>query len=454
MIQSVNPATNQKLKNYDSYSGSKVDLIIEEVHKAQVIWKEKTPKERAQMMIKVGEVLKRKKDELAKICSEEMGKLFKEAQAEVEKCATACFYYAEHADTFLQNEIIKSDGSESFVSYRPLGIVLAIMPWNFPYWQVIRFAIPCLSAGNGAVLKHASNVPGCAMALEDVFKEAGLPENLFRTLLISSKEVNRVIENPLIKAVSLTGSTLAGKEVAKKAGEVLKKCVLELGGSDAYLILEDADLKLAAQTLVKGRMLNAGQSCISPKRLIVVKGVMDEFKKLVHEEMKNLKEGEPFKDDSSIGPMARRDLRNDLHQQIEKSIFAGAQCLVGGKNPGGEGAYYPPTLLTHVAPGMPAFDEELFGPVVCLIEAKDVDHAIELANKSAYGLGGGIFSKDIARAKKIAAEKLETGGVFINDFLRSDPRLPFGGVKESGYGRELSHHGIKEFVNAKTIFVK
>lgn len=445
MPKSINPATGHELKNYPDHQGPEVDHIIEKSHAAHLEWKTVKTSERAKLVGQLGEVLLKNKEKLGQICTDEMGKLLSESIAEVEKCALACQYYSENAEKFLQDEHIKTEGQESFVTYKPLGVVLAVMPWNFPYWQVIRFAAPALCAGNGAVLKHASNVPGCALALEGMFKEAGFPEHLFRTLLISSKEVNRVIEHKLIQAVTITGSTKAGKEVAKKAGEVLKKVVLELGGSDPYLIMKDADLKLAAKVLVKGRLMNAGQSCISPKRLIVDKSVYQEFTKLVETEMKQAQ---------ALAPMARKDLRDELQEQLNKSLKQGATCLIGGKIPEGAGAFYPATLITDLKPGMTAFDEELFGPVVCLIPAADEEEMIKLANMSQYGLGGGIFSQNIPHARKIAVERLETGGVFINDFLKSDPRLPFGGIKESGYGRELSHLGIKEFVNAKTIFIK
>lgn len=442
---SINPATDKELKDYPSHSGPAVDLIIEKTHEAYLGWREESVAFRAASIQKVGEVLLKNKQKLAELCRDEMGKLLSEALAEVEKCALACSYYAENAEKFLANEIIKTEGQDSFVTFKPLGVILAVMPWNFPFWQVIRFAAPALCAGNTVVLKHASNVPGCAMALEEVFKEAGLPLDIFRTLLINSKEVNRVIENKHIVAVTLTGSTAAGKSVAKKSGEELKKVVLELGGSDAYLVLKDADLSLAAKTLVKGRMMNAGQSCISPKRIIVDQSVYSEFSKLVENEMKAI---------SEIGCISSRDQRMTLHDQVERSVKEGAICVLGGKIPSGAGAFYPPTLLKDVKPHQTAFTEEIFGPVVCLIPAKDEDEAIKLANMSVYGLGGGIFSQNISHARKIAVEKLETGGVFINDFLKSDPRLPFGGIKESGHGRELSHLGIREFVNAKTIFIK
>jgi succinate-semialdehyde dehydrogenase/glutarate-semialdehyde dehydrogenase len=374
-----------------------------------------------------------------------MGKLFSEAVGEVEKCASACAYYAENAEHFLKDEEIPTEGQKSFVTFKPLGVVLAIMPWNFPYWQVIRFAAPGLCAGNGAILKHASNVSGCALALEEIFRHAGFPEHIFRSIIVPSSEMENVIDHPQIQAVTLTGSTNAGRKVASAAGKALKKTVLELGGCDAYLVLKDADLPMAAQKLVQGRMLNSGQSCISPKRLIVDENVYDAFIKLVESEL--------GKYESQLAPMARVDLREDLQKQVDESINQGARCLKGGKIAEVKGAFYPATLLVDLRPGMTAFDEEMFGPVVCVIKSKKEEHPIELANESSFGLGGGIFSRNTDRALMIASEKLHTGGVFINDFLKSDPRLPFGGIKESGYGRELSHLGIKEFVYAKTIFM-
>ena len=438
----------------DHHSKKDIQNILELTHKAWLSWRERPIAERAALVGKVGEVMLARKTELAEMCTREMGKVLRESVAEVEKCALACKYYSENAEKFLASEAIKTEGQESFVVYNPLGVVLAVMPWNFPYWQVIRFAAPALCAGNGAVLKHSSNTFGCAKLLESVFKEAGLPENIFRALIIGSEEVAAVIEHKLVKAVTLTGSTAAGRKVAAKAGECLKKTVLELGGSDPYIILEDADIAAAAKVLVQGRMLNAGQSCISPKRFIAVKSVYGEFRDKVLSEMKNVTFGDPMNADSGIGPMSREDLRDELHEQVMKSVSQGARLLLGGKIPDIKGAYYPPTVLADVRPGMVAFDQELFGPVVCIIEADDEAHAITLANQSEYGLGAGVFTKDIARAKRIALSGIESGGVFVNDFLKSDPRLPFGGIKDSGYGRELSRLGIHEFVNAKTIFIK
>jgi succinate-semialdehyde dehydrogenase/glutarate-semialdehyde dehydrogenase len=450
----INPATGKKLDPKPRHTSEEARMIIDSSYKAYSTWKNVPVKERSILIGRVGEVLLARKNELALTCTQEMGKPLKESIAEVEKCASVCKYYAENAEEFLKDDVIKTEGSESYVIKRPLGPVLAVMPWNFPYWQVMRFAAPGLCAGNSALLKHSSNVPGCALHLEAVFKEAGLPENVFRTLLIPSYEVEAVIRNPKVVAVTLTGSTAAGRKVSAVAGECLKKVVLELGGSDPYLILADADLEMAASTLVKGRMLNAGQSCISPKRLIIVKSVYEKFKTLVIAEMKKVSYGDPMMDATGIGPMARFELRDELSEQVQKSIAAGAELVMGGKIPLNEGAYYPPTILGQVRPGMAAFDEELFGPVVILICAHDENDAVLLANMSPYGLGGGIFTNDLQKARELAEKGLETGGVFINDFLKSDPRLPFGGVKESGHGRELSRLGINEFINHKTIFFK
>ena len=384
----------------------------------------------------------------------EMGKPIAQSRAEVEKCAWVCEYYAENAEKFFSDEMIETDASKSFVSFQPLGIVLAVMPWNFPFWQVFRFAAPGLMAGNAGILKHASNVSGCALAIEEVFREAGFPENLFRTILVPSSQMEKVIKNEKIKAVTLTGSVPAGKAVAKTAGSVLKKTVMELGGSDPYVILEDADLEMAADTCVTARFINGGQSCIAAKRFIVVEKVYDEFEKLFIEKMKSKKMGDPIDESNDIGPQASVPLRDELHQQVEKSIKLGAELLLGGKIPELKGAYYPPTVLSNVKKGMPAYDEELFGPVAALIKAKDESEAIKIANDTIFGLGAAVFTGDVARGEKIAKEKLHAGCCFVNAFVKSDPRLPFGGIKESGYGRELSVYGIREFVNIKSIYIK
>ncbi|MEQ8954605.1 MAG: NAD-dependent succinate-semialdehyde dehydrogenase, partial [Gammaproteobacteria bacterium] len=375
------------------------------------------------------------------------------AVAEVEKCAWACEYYADLGPGFLADEIIETEASLSKLVYRPLGVVLAVMPWNFPFWQVFRFAAPGLMAGNTALLKHASNVSACALAIEEVFREAGFPQHAFRTLLIGSDKVARVIANPAVKAVTITGSTPAGRAVAAKAGELLKKSVLELGGSDPYLVLADADLDQAVASCVNSRLINAGQSCIAAKRFIVEQSVAEAFTRKFIEAMSTKIMGDPMDDKTDLGPQARIDLRDELHQQVLKSIERGAKLELGGEIPGRDGAWYPPTVLSKVQPGMPAYEEELFGPVAAIITATDADDAIRIANDSVFGLGAAVFTADLKRGEEIAADRLDAGACFVNAFVKSDPRLPFGGIKESGYGRELSHLGIREFVNAKTVYV-
>jgi succinate-semialdehyde dehydrogenase/glutarate-semialdehyde dehydrogenase len=353
----------------------------------------------------------------------------------------------------LQPEMIRTDASKSYVSFHPLGIVLAIMPWNYPFWQVFRFAAPALMAGNAAVLKHASNVPGCALAIDRIFKEAGLPENLFHSLLVSSGQIDSLIEHPLIRAVTLTGSTTAGMAVASKAGQMLKKTVLELGGSDPYIILEDADLDRTVETCVAGRLLNSGQSCIAAKRFIVVESISKRFESLFAEKMRAKKTGDPMNENVEVGPLARFDLRENLHRQVTQSVDKGARCLLGGGIPEGDGVFYPPTVLTDVQKGMPTFDEETFGPVAAIITVKDEQDAVRVANDSRFGLGAAVFTENIERGERIARDELQAGSCFVNAFVKSDPRLPFGGIKESGYGRELSPYGIKEFVNIKTVYI-
>ena len=383
----------------------------------------------------------------------EMGKPITQGRAEVEKCAWVCDYYAEEAIVHLKPETVVTDAPKSYITYQPLGVILAVMPWNFPFWQVLRFVAPCLMVGNGGVLKHASNVPGSALAIEEVFHEAGFPKNLFRTLLVGSQQVDSIIENPIIKAVTLTGSASAGRAVASKAGKMLKRSLLELGGSDPYIILEDANVEEAVFTCVSSRLINSGQSCIAAKRFIVVESQRAKFEELYVYNMKNRKMGDPLSEDVSVGPQARHDLRDELHEQVEGSISKGAKVLLGGNIPEGDGAFYPPTVLTDVKKGMPAYEEELFGPVAAIITVKDESEAIRVANDTPFGLGAAIFTADIERAERIATQEIEAGSCFINAYVRSDPRLPFGGIKESGYGRELSYYGIREFTNVKTIYV-
>lgn len=453
-MQSVNPFTGRVFKTYPEHTSDEVENIISKVDRAFHDWKKTTFEQRAHLMKNLQKQLLDNKEELAEIIVSEMGKVHREAVGEVEKCAWVCAYYAENAADFLKNEAIKTEASESYISYQPIGTVLAVMPWNFPFWQVFRFLAPALMAGNTGVLKHASNVSGCALAIEQLVRDAGFPENVFRTLLISSKSVQEVIENPLIKAVTLTGSTPAGKSVASAAGSVLKKSVLELGGSDPYLILEDADIRNAARLCVASRLLNAGQSCIGAKRFIALDSVYDAFKAEFLRLMSEARFGNPNDPETSIGPLARIDLRDELHQQVEQSRALGAKVLTGGFIPDENSAFYPPTVLENVVPGMPAYHEELFGPVAVLYRAKSEEEAIRIANDTVFGLGAGVFTSDIDKGKMLAEKGLEAGCVFVNDFVKSDPRLPFGGVKESGYGRELSLVGIHEFVNIKTIVVK
>jgi succinate-semialdehyde dehydrogenase/glutarate-semialdehyde dehydrogenase len=427
--------------------------IIEESQKAFLDWRTRDLAQRARLMKNVAQILRDESEKCARLMAEEMGKPIADGRAEAEKCAWGCDYYADNAENFLQPEVIETVAGKSLVTFQPLGVIFAVMPWNFPFWQVFRFTAPALMAGNVIVLKHASNVPGCAMTIESIFHKADFPENIFRTLLVGSQQVNAIIENQLIKAVTLTGSTDAGRAVAKKAGEMIKKTVLELGGSDPYLIMEDADLEAAVTACIDSRLTNSGQSCIAAKRIIVVQSHKKQFEELFVSGMRAVKTGDPLHDETRVGPLARRDLRDKLHQQVVESIERGARCLLGGEIPEGSGAFYPPTVLTDVKKGMPAYDEEIFGPVGVIIPVKGEEEAIRVANDSQFGLGAAIFTKDIVKGQRIAVTDIEAGCCFVNVFVKSDPRLPFGGTKNSGYGRELSHYGIKEFVNIKTVVV-
>lgn len=453
-IQSINPSTGSLIKNYREMSSNKVDLIIKRAHHAFELWRLISLKDRNVKLRRAAEVLRQRKDQLSRLMALEMGKPLGQGREEIEKCAWTCDYYAQETQKFLSPQIVETDASKSYVCFEPLGVILAIMPWNYPFWQVFRFLAPALMAGNGAVLKHASNVPGCAMAIEQIMREAGFPRNLFRTLMIGSQEASRVVENPLIKAVTLTGSTQAGKAVAAKAGAFLKKTVLELGGSDPYLILTDADLNEAVEECVSSRLRNSGQSCIAAKRFIVPKSIKKQIEGLFVSKMQTKKIGPPEDETTDIGPLARRESREQLHKQVQLSIKKGARLLLGGKIPSGKGAFYPPTVLTNVRKGMPAYEEELFGPVVSIISARNEREAVRIANESTFGLGAAIFTKNIIHGENIAAQNLEAGCCFVNASVASDPRLPFGGIKESGYGRELSSFGIREFVNIKTIYIK
>ena len=451
---SINPANNKKINSYEEISKDSINQIIDSSFNTFLEWRNKSFSYRAKKMRHLAELLKQKKELLGLLMTKEMGKPIKQSIAEAEKCAWVCEYYADNAEKFLSQKEIPTGSTKSFISFQPIGIVLAIMPWNFPFWQVFRFASPALMAGNVGILKHASNVQGCAIEIEKLFLEAGFPKFAFSNLVIGSKKVSNVIKNSKISAGTLTGSTPAGKSVASLAGSLLKKTVLELGGNDPYVILEDADLDNAVKSCIAGRMLNAGQSCIAAKRFIVVQSSLKEFIDKVHNEIKKMKMGDPINPDINIGPMVNNIARDELHQQVLISIEKGAKLLFGGKIPQLDGAFYPPTLLVDVEPGMPAFDDELFGPVAVVISAKDQSHAIELANKTNFGLGAAIFTRDLDKGENIATKELEAGSCFVNDFVKSDPRLPFGGIKESGYGRELSEFGIQEFVNIKSVVVQ
>jgi succinate-semialdehyde dehydrogenase/glutarate-semialdehyde dehydrogenase len=453
-LTAINPANGDTIKTYEETPFDNVIKCIEGAHQAFKVWKKTDFSQRTEFMKRASRILTENKETYAKIMAMEMGKPIRQGRAEVEKCAWVCEYYADNAFKILQPEKVETDARKSFISFQPLGIILTIMPWNYPFWQVFRFATPGLMAGNAVVLKHASNVPGCSLAIEDIFNQAGFPENLFQNLLLSSKKVQQVMEHPLVQAVTLTGSHPAGQAVAAMAGKLIKKSVLELGGSDPYIILEDADLEAAAKTCVESRLLNSGQSCIAAKRFIVIEGVRKRFEDMFIAYMQEKKMGDPLEEDIEIGPQARFDLREQLHAQVFRSIEKGAKCLLGGQIPEGKGAFYPATVLSGVEKGMPAYDEEIFGPVGAILSVKDEREAIQIANDSSFGLGAAVFTGDIERGERIATYDLEAGCCFVNAFVKSDPRLPFGGIKSSGYGRELSHYGIKEFVNIKTVYVQ
>ncbi len=453
-MKSINPATGEVIKEYQEHTEEEVSEILQLVQSDWEQWRRTTFSERAGYMKNAANLIRERSEDYAVLMANEMGKALRDGRSIAKKNAWVCDYYADNAEKFLSDEIIDTDASKSFATFQPIGIVLAVMPWNFPFWQVLRFAAPALMAGNAGVLKHASNVPGCALALEQLFRDAGFPENIFRTLLIPGSRVDSVIENDLVKAVTLTGSTPAGKSVATKAGSVLKKTVLELGGSDAYVVLADADVPAAAIACATSRLINTGQSCISAKRFIIENAVYDEFVEHFVNAMKQAKMVSPLDEEITIGPMARVDLRDELHDQVTASIEKGAKLLLGGEKPDGPGAFYPATVLGDVVSGMPAYHEEFFGPVASVIRAKDEADAIRIANDSIFGLGGAIFTNDVEKGERIAKQEIESGAVFVNSFVASDPRLPFGGIKESGYGRELSHYGIKEFVNIKSVQIR
>jgi len=452
-FDSINPATGKKVESYPEMSAEEVGDILTKCHIAQQDWANTPFPERARLMGSVAEVLRRNKEAYAKVMMREMGKVWPQGLAEVEKCAWGCDYYAENGERFLASEDVETEAHHSFVTYQPLGVVLAVMPWNFPLWQVFRFAAPALMAGNGALLKHAPNVIGCALLIEGIFREAGLPENLFRSLIIDIPQTTEVIHDPRVAAVTITSSVAAGRAVASEAGKVLKKCVLELGGSDPFIVLEDADIDKAVEVGIVGRYQNSGQSCIAAKRFIVVDAVYEEFEQKFVEAVKKLKMGDPAEEGVYIGPQARVDLRDGLHDQVQRTVQGGATVLVGGEIPEGPGAFYPATVLAGVKEGMAAWSEELFGPVATLIRVKDEAEAIKVANGTDFGLAGAVWTQDLVRGERIAESGIQSGAAFVNDMSKSDPRMPFGGIRNSGYGRELSIHGIREFVNVHSVWV-
>ncbi len=453
-LESINPATGETIATYPEMPAEEVEEILDRCHAAHRTWRTTPFRDRAERLRAAARILESDKAAFGELMAREMGKPLAQGIAEAEKCAWVCDYYADHAERFLAPEPVETEARKSYVAFEPLGVVLAVMPWNFPFWQVFRFAAPALMAGNTGVLKHAANVQGCALAIEEIIRRAGFADNVFRTLVLGSSRVGEVIAHPLVRAVTLTGSTPAGKAVAAAAGAQLKKTVLELGGSDPYVILEDADLDTAVATCVTSRLINSGQSCIAAKRFIVPRALQEDFESRYVELMRGKTLGDPLDEGTDVGPQARRDLRDELHQQVSRSVELGARCLLGGEIPEGPGAFYPPTVLTDVRQGMPAYEEELFGPVAAILPAADEEEAIRVANDTSFGLGAAVFTRDLRRGEEIAARQLEAGACFVNSFVKSDPRLPFGGIKASGYGRELSHFGIREFVNIKTVYVE
>ena len=452
-LVSINPATGKEIQSYPQHSSIEVKYILDQSVVAQQQWKNTSLELRNSCLEQLAGILRDRAKEYSILMAEEMGKPVSQGLGEVEKCASLCEYYKEEAFGFLADKSVEIAGQKSIISIQPMGLILGVMPWNFPFWQVFRFAIPTITAGNGAILKHASNVQGCAFAIEKSFKDSGFPENIFRNIVVPGREMEEVIKHLAIAAITLTGSTPAGKSIAMTAGSVLKKTVLELGGSDPYIILEDANVDLAVDACISGRILNTGQSCIAAKRLIVTENLYDTFLSKLEDKLSDKIMGDP-KDDVDIGPMVSIEARDEVHDQVCRSIEAGAKLKLGGIIPKEVGAFYPITLLSEVEPGMTAFDEEIFGPVFTVIKARDEANAIELGNQTEFGLGSAVFTSDLEKGESIAKTQLNVGACFVNDFVKSDPRLPFGGIKESGYGRELSIYGIMEFVNVKTIVVK
>lgn len=449
ILKSINPFTNKTIKEFKEYSDEKVNSLLLQSAESFEDWKTIGFDHRSSIMMKAAGLLRYNLEEYAESITAEMGKPIKESKAEVEKCAWVCEYYAQNAKQFLAPETVDTDAYKSYLSYEPLGPILGIMPWNFPFWQVFRFCVPTLMAGNTVLLKHASNVQSCAQHIENIFEQSGFPSAVFRNLVIGSDRMENVIKHGSVKAVSLTGSEPAGQKVASTAGLAIKKTLLELGGSNAFVVLDDADIKKAVQTGIKARFQNAGQSCIAAKRFIVHEKVSDSFIALFLKEMKKLKTGDPSKEDTDLGPLASIYQAEKVEEQVNRSVSMGAVLIAGGNR---KKAFFQPSLLTHVSPGMPLFDEEVFGPVAPVTIAENTREAIALANATNFGLGVTIFTSDLRKAGELVSE-FEDGAVFINAMVKSDPRLPFGGVKRSGFGRELALQGIREFVNVKTVYI-
>jgi succinate-semialdehyde dehydrogenase / glutarate-semialdehyde dehydrogenase len=452
-IATVNPATGQLIKSFEPLSDSQIEVKLQRAADTFSEYRKVPFAERARMMLKAGAILESEKENYARIMTTEMGKTFRSAVDEAAKCAWVCRYYAENAEKFLADEVVETSASRSYIRYQPLGVVLAVMPWNFPFWQVLRFAAPALMAGNVGLLKHASIVPQSALMIEEVFRKAGFPEGAFQTLLIGSQKVERILDDPRVAAATLTGSEGAGVQVGMAAAKRIKKVVLELGGSDPFIVMPSANLEVAVTTAVKARIFNNGQSCIAAKRFIVAEKIADEFEGKFASKMEALKVGDPFDEKTELGPLATADGVTDLDRDVQKTIKAGARVLTGGKPLDRPGNYYAPTVLTNIPKESPAYREELFGPVASVFRARDLDHAIQIANDSRFGLGASAWTNDKTERERFIND-LESGMVFINRMVASDPRIPFGGVKWSGHGRELGAHGIREFTNIKTVWIE
>jgi len=452
-VDTINPATEQVINSYTLLSQAQAEQVIEKSHETYLTWRLTSFTERAQYLNKLASLFESQKEALAKLMTEEMGKVYEQGFQEVQLCADICRYTAEHGADMLSDEERDMQGGRAIISYRPIGVLLGIQPWNFPLYQVIRYSAANIMAGNTTVLKHAGNVFGMAEKIETLFLQAGFPEHCFSNLLVDGKTASALISHSAISGVTFTGSDGTGKKVAEQAAKHVKKTVLELGSNDAFVVLDDADLALAVKACLQGRIINNGQTCVAAKRFVVVDSLYNDFKEALSQQFKAIKMGDPMDEDTELGPMAREDLRDKIHQQVQDSVNAGAKAIVGGEIPQQTGYYYPPTVLENLAPGMPAYDDELFGPVASLIKAKDNDDAMRIANDSRYGLGGGIFSKDEKKAIELATKYFDTGMININGYGLAQPNLPFGGVKDSGYGREHGGFGIREFVNVKSIMI-